>query len=152
MKEFKIMFRTGREGWARACSPNGSPLGTFDTEEGANYHLTIIRKEWKRQKPTQAEALEWKIMCREVFGWVDIAESANAFTGIWYSVRDVLPEPNVMVLVTCTNSKDERCITTAFLDEKGEWHRNKSRSKVIAWMFLPDTYEEANNGVDKAEG
>lgn len=152
MKEFKIMFRTGREGWARACSPNGSPLGTFDSEEGANYFLAIMRKEWKRQRPTQAEALEWKIMCREVFGWVDITESANTFTGIWYSVKDVLPEPNLLVLVTCSNSKGVLSITTAFLDEKGEWHRSRSTSKVIAWMFLPDTYKETVNGVDKTKG
>ena len=64
----------------------------------------------------------------------------------WIPISETLPDENEMVLVTCKTKKDYRSVNRAYYSNNF-WHGSGSMSEVIAWMPLPNPYEEVINDV-----
>ena len=60
----------------------------------------------------------------------------------WIPVTKALPNPEVMVLVSCKTKSGKKNVNRAYVDEKGWWHGSGSMSGVQAWMPLPEPCEE----------
>lgn len=66
----------------------------------------------------------------------------------WFPVTEKLPEESTAVLVWCPERKNIYC---AYYEEKSWWIFGacfaKVKSKVIAWMPLPEPYNAESEGV-----
>ena len=77
-----------------------------------------------------AEATRIAIESLEVFEWVPVTER--------------LPEDEEMKLVTCRTKKGILNVNRAYYMDEA-WHGSGTMSGVVAWMELPEPYEEGSN-------
>ncbi len=59
----------------------------------------------------------------------------------WIPCRERLPEDENIVLVTTETKKGLRNVNRAYCID-GFWHGNGSMARVIAWMPLPEPYDD----------
>lgn len=59
----------------------------------------------------------------------------------WIPCNERLPDPDVLVLVTCQPKKGPANVNRAYYAD-GYWHGSGSMSGVVAWMPLPEPYRE----------
>ena len=59
----------------------------------------------------------------------------------WISANE-LPETGEMVLVTCKSQKGIKSVNRAYCDSNGFWHGSGSMAGVIAWMPMPEPWDE----------
>lgn len=81
---------------------------------------------------------------QKLAGYED-AEESGAWP-FWTSVRKALPKIGEMVLVTCRTKKGAVSINRAYCDAECIWHGSGSMAGVVAWMPLPEPYEEETDG------
>ena len=64
--------------------------------------------------------------------------------GDWEPVDECLPDTDEMVLVSCMTKKGVGSVNRAYYAD-GFWHGSGSMSGVVAWMPLPEPYEESDD-------
>lgn len=60
----------------------------------------------------------------------------------WIPIKNGLPEPGEMVLVSCQAKNGRSSVNRAYMDDQGFWHGSGSMSGVVAWQRLPEPYSE----------
>ena len=60
----------------------------------------------------------------------------------WIPTKYERPKSGELVLVTTKTQKGIRSVNRAYCDEQGFWHGSGSMSNVVAWMPLPEPYQE----------
>ena len=74
--------------------------------------------------------------------FIDREEAARAYTRTrWIPVEERLPETDEIVLVSCRTKKGTASVNRAYYDGTS-WHGSGSMSGVVAWMPLPEPYQE----------
>ena len=61
--------------------------------------------------------------------------------GVWIPVSERLPETDDLMLVSCRTKKGVNSVNRAYYSNDA-WHGSGSMSGVIAWMPLPEPYQE----------
>ena len=70
------------------------------------------------------------------------------YTRSWIPCNVKMPEHDVIVLVTCRSKKGSLSVNRAYYDGIS-WHGSGSMAEVIAWMPLPEPYDNGGGSDEK---